>query len=85
MLRSCFQHHNTIPIPLPSKMATKTMSGLYAVLISSGANQCGYSTLVFNGFSVHTYINTIFKHYKTNSEIILLKISHYKRQSVHKR
>ena len=57
---SCFQHCNTMPIPLPSKMTTKTMlSGQYAVdhvLISSGAPPCRYSTLDFNGSSVHTYV-----------------------------
>ena len=57
---SYFQHRNTMPISLPSKMFTKTMvSGQYAVdhvLISSGAPPCGYSTPVYNGSSVHTYV-----------------------------
>ena len=48
------------PIPLLSKMADKmAVSRQYAVdhvLISSSAPPCGYSTLVSNGSSVHTYV-----------------------------
>ena len=74
------------PIPLFSKKDGRQnghISRQYAVdhvLISSSAPPCGYSTLLFNGSSVHTYIKNYY--FKTIVKFLyheaINKISHHK-------